>query len=75
MLRYRRGWEISDVTAKLATEHGVQIANGTVRSIETGWRNASARVLAALAAVFDVKVDDLLVLSDTPVPRKRKARR
>ncbi|WP_083921537.1 helix-turn-helix domain-containing protein [Actinopolyspora halophila] len=65
-LRYRRGWNISDVVERLGL-HYRPVHPDTLRNIETGRRNASPPLLHALAGIFGVSVDDLLI---NPVTKK-----
>lgn len=58
-LRERRGWLQSDVEDR-CTEHGRRVGRDRISRFETGTALPSPPVLATLAAVFEVDVDELL---------------
>ncbi|MEB3367366.1 helix-turn-helix domain-containing protein [Saccharopolyspora mangrovi] len=60
--RFRRGLGVSDVVAKLETDFHLPVSAAHLRNIESGTRNASPRLLYALAQLYKAEVDHFLLM-------------
>lgn len=63
-LREAHGWTLDQVRYRVQeiTGSAEPISRGSLSAIETGQRGASIEVLGALAAIYGLRVTDLVVL-------------